>query len=54
MDRYDPSEYAARVPFPAGIVSYRTASDGGKGDRCGDRRGPCYAAPHAAPLQFFI
>ena len=35
MDRYDPSEYAARVPFPAGIVSYRTASDGGKGDRYG-------------------
>ena len=36
MDRYNPSEYAARADFPAGIVSYRTASDGGKGDRCGE------------------
>jgi hypothetical protein len=32
MDRYNPTEYPARVPFPAGIISYRTASDGGKGD----------------------
>ena len=30
---YNPAEMKARVPFPAGIVSYRTKSDGGKGDK---------------------
>eukprot|EP01051_Picozoa_sp_SAG22_P007249 SAG22_NODE_503_length_9694_cov_13.573736_5_plen_1203_part_00 len=32
-ERYNPTEYKARAPFPAGIISYRTASDGGKGDQ---------------------
>ena len=29
---YIPKEINAQVPFPDGIISYRTASDGGKGD----------------------
>ena len=30
---YNPKEMKARVDFPVGIISYRTASDGGKGDK---------------------
>eukprot|EP01051_Picozoa_sp_SAG22_P006332 SAG22_NODE_409_length_10939_cov_1.956638_5_plen_453_part_00 len=32
-ERYNPTEYKARTPFPTCIISYRTASDGGKGDQ---------------------
>ena len=30
---YDPTEMKVQVNFPVGIISYRTASDGGKGDQ---------------------